>query len=70
MKYMHRNFMMQIRITTLYDRDINKKQLDDVEYFKYLGSLITNDATLHVKLNLELPWQKQHSTKRRKLYTC
>jgi hypothetical protein len=40
---------------------MDQSQLDNVEYFNHLGSKITND----VKLNPGLPWQKQHSTRRR-----
>jgi hypothetical protein len=32
---------------------------------KYVGSLITDDARLHVKLNPGMPWQRQHSTRGR-----
>jgi hypothetical protein len=31
--------------------------------FNCLGSVITNDADVHVKLHPELPWQKQNSTR-------
>jgi DNA polymerase II large subunit len=42
---------------------IEQKQQENVEYFIYFDSIITNDARLtHVKLNPGLPWQKQHST--------
>ena len=44
---------------------VDKKQLKNVEYFKYLGSMVTNDKNLNVKLNSVLQWQKQHSTRRR-----
>jgi len=44
---------------------IDQKQLQNVECFKYLGSMLTNDGRLCVKLNPGLPWQKLHSTKRR-----
>jgi hypothetical protein len=36
----------------------DKKELEYVEYFSYMSSVITND----VKSNPVLPWQKQHST--------
>jgi len=42
---------------------IDQKQLENVECFKYLGSMLTNDV--HVKLNPGLPWQKMHSARRR-----
>jgi hypothetical protein len=38
---------------------IDQKQFENMEYFNYLG------CGVHVKLNPELPWQKQHSTRRR-----
>jgi hypothetical protein len=41
---------------------IDQKQLENVESFKYLGSMLTNDEM--VKLNLGLLWQKLHSTRR------
>ena len=46
---------------------IDQKQLENVECFKYLGSMLTNDGicTVHVKLNPGLPWQKLHSARRR-----
>jgi hypothetical protein len=45
---------------------IDKKQLKNVEYFNYLGSMITNESRCTCeKLNPELPWHKQHSTRRR-----
>jgi hypothetical protein len=44
---------------------IYKKQLENVKYFNHFGSRITSDEMLHVKLDPELPWQKQHSTRRR-----
>jgi hypothetical protein len=45
----------------------DQKQLEDVEYLKYLGSMITNDTNVLSKLNRGLSWQKQHSTIRRRL---
>jgi hypothetical protein len=44
---------------------IDQKQLKNVEYFNYLGSMITMMQGVHVTLNPELPWQNQHSTRRR-----
>jgi hypothetical protein len=44
---------------------IDQKQLENVEYFNYLGSMITNNARCTCELNPGLPWQKQHSTRRR-----
>jgi hypothetical protein len=42
---------------------IDQKQLENVECFKYLGSILTNDGrcTVRVKLNLGLPWRKLRS---------
>jgi hypothetical protein len=42
---------------------IDKKQLEDVECFKYLGSKQMMED-VRVKLNPELPWQKLRSTRR------
>jgi hypothetical protein len=36
-------------------------ELEDVKYFNYLSSVITNDAECLRKLNPGLPWQMQHS---------
>jgi len=47
---------------------IEHKQLENVECFKYLGSLLTYDQDVHVKLNPGLPWQKLHSARRRRLF--
>ena len=44
---------------------IDQKQLENVECFKYLGSILTNDGSVRVKLNAGLPWKKLHSTRRR-----
>jgi hypothetical protein len=44
---------------------IVQKQLENVEYFNYMGSMITNDARFTVKLKPGLPWQTKHSTGRR-----
>jgi len=37
----------------------NKEQAEDVEDFKFMGSLIINNEN-RVKLNPGLPWQNQH----------
>jgi hypothetical protein len=35
------------------------KQIDNMEYFKYLCSMITNNIRYtHAKLNTRLPWQR------------
>jgi len=44
---------------------IDQKPLQKVEYFNYLGSMITLMQDVQVKLHPGLPWQKQHSTRRR-----
>ena len=43
---------------------IDQKQLENVESFKYLGSILTDDGDVLVKLNVELLWLKLHSTRR------
>jgi hypothetical protein len=43
---------------------IDQKQLENVESFKYLGSNLTNDGNVLVKLNVRLLWLKLHSTRR------
>ena len=36
---------------------VEQKQAENMEYYNYLGSIITNDAKcIHVKLNPGLPW--------------
>ena len=44
---------------------IDRKQLENVESFKYLGSILTKMEDVLVKLNVELLWLKLHSTRRR-----
>jgi len=48
---------------------IDQKQLENVESFKYLCSILTNDEDVLVKLNPELPWQKLHLTRRGYYFT-
>jgi hypothetical protein len=43
----------------------DKKPVENVEEFNYLGSMITNDARCTEKLRPGLPWQKKHSTRGR-----
>jgi len=43
---------------------IDQKQLENVESFKYLGSILTNVEGVLVKLNVGLLWLKLHSTRR------
>jgi hypothetical protein len=47
---------------------IDKKQLENVEYFNYLGSLITNDARCTSEMKSNLPRLKQHITRRAELF--
>jgi hypothetical protein len=35
---------------------IDQKELEHVEYFNYLSSIIINDENVHVKVNPGLPW--------------
>jgi hypothetical protein len=43
---------------------IYQKQLENEESFKYLGSILTNDGNVLVKLNPEFLWLTLHSTRR------
>jgi hypothetical protein len=47
---------------------IDQKQLEKVESFQYLGSILTNDGNVLVKLNVGLLWLKLHSTRRGLFY--
>ena len=44
---------------------IQQKRLENVEYFIYFGSLITNDVRCRREIDKVLPWHKQHSARRR-----
>ena len=44
---------------------IEQKQMENVKCFKYLGSMLTKDEGVLVKLNPELSWQKLHLKRRR-----
>jgi hypothetical protein len=44
---------------------IDQNQSDNVEYFNYLGSTITNDARCTREIKSRISWQKQLSAKRR-----
>jgi hypothetical protein len=44
---------------------IDQKQLENVEYFNYLGSMITNDAQCTREIKSRIAMAKQHSTRRR-----
>jgi hypothetical protein len=41
---------------------IGQKQLENVEYFSCLGSVITNGAICTREIKPRIAWQKQHST--------
>ena len=43
---------------------IDQKHLENVECFKYLCSMLTDGGRCTVKLNVGLPWQKVHLTRR------
>ena len=44
---------------------MNQTQLESVECFKYLGSMLTNDGRCTCENNVGLPWQKLHLIIRR-----
>jgi hypothetical protein len=44
---------------------IDKKELENMEYFNCLGGTIKKDIRCTRKFNPGLPWQKQHSAIRR-----
>jgi len=47
---------------------MDQNKLGNVEYFMYLGSMMTNDGRLrdvHGELNAKLPWQQKQSKRRR-----
>jgi hypothetical protein len=46
---------------------VDQKQQKNVEYFNHFASIITADARFTRKLDPELSWQKQHSTRKRLL---
>jgi len=45
----------------------DQKQLENVEYFKYLGSMLASDGRCTCEIKSRLPRQKLHSTRRRLL---
>jgi len=47
----------------------DQKQLESVEYFNYLGSLIACDAGCMHEIKSRIAMAKQHSTRRRFLWT-
>ena len=44
---------------------IDQKQLENVECFKYLGSILTNDGSCTCEIKSRIAWQKLRSTRRR-----
>ena len=44
---------------------IDQKQLENVEYFKYLGSMITNDGRCTREIKSRIAMAKLHSARRR-----
>jgi hypothetical protein len=46
---------------------IVQKQLENVEYFNYLGSMMTTDARCTREIKSRIAMAKQHSTRRRLL---
>jgi len=47
---------------------VDQKQLENVESFKYLGSIYQMMEDVLVKLNVRLLWLKLHSTRRGLFY--
>jgi len=45
---------------------IGQKQLENMEYFNYLGSKMSYNARCTCESKSGLPWQKQHSARRRR----
>jgi hypothetical protein len=43
---------------------IDQKQLENVESFKYLGSILTNDGRYTCEIKRRVVWLKLHSTRR------
>jgi hypothetical protein len=43
---------------------VDQTQLENVECFDCVGSVITNDAVCMCKIKSKLSWQKRHSTRR------
>jgi hypothetical protein len=44
---------------------LDQKQLENVECFKYLGNILTNDGRRTCEIKSRMLWQKLHSTRRR-----
>jgi hypothetical protein len=45
--------------------DYDKKQAENVEYLKYVGRMITNDARCKREIKCSIAMAKEHSTRRR-----
>jgi hypothetical protein len=48
---------------------INEKQLENVEYFNYLGSMITNDARYTLEIKCRIAMAKAAFNKKKTLFT-
>jgi hypothetical protein len=48
---------------------IKKKQLENVEYFKYLGSMLTNDGRCTCEIKSRIVMAKAAFNKKRTLFT-
>jgi hypothetical protein len=44
---------------------VDQRQLENVEYLNYLGSMITNDARSTSEIKSKIAMAKQHSRRRR-----
>jgi hypothetical protein len=44
---------------------IDQKQLENVKYFKYLVSILTENGRCTCEIKSRLPWQKLHLTRRK-----
>jgi hypothetical protein len=50
-------------------RMINQKQLENVAFFKYLGSILTNDGRCTCKITSRIAMAKASLNKKRALFT-
>jgi hypothetical protein len=48
----------------------DQRQLENVEYFKYLGSMIINDARCTLKIKYRIAMAKAAFNKKKNLFTC
>jgi len=48
---------------------INQKQLENLEYFKYLGSMLTNDGRIICEIKSRIAVAKAAFNKKRTLFT-